>query len=415
MYKPTFISPLFIPAILVPIIIFIFFSDLAPINKTTFILYSPTGLSKILIILSFWLFQFILLQNKIKIGRTFHFLNFILLLTLWVCFSTSRILVFYISFEFTLVPTFFIIWYYGYQPEKLQACVYFIIYTVITSLPLLVFIIISHDSLSIFTNNLINFKKEFVVTILTMAFIVKTPIFLVHIWLPKAHVEAPVAGSILLAGILLKLGSYGLFLFLPNILVTKTLIIYLFIRIVGALIASCICFRQSDIKSLIAYSSVVHITIVTVGLVRQQKIGYSAATIIVIAHGVCRPSIFALANNLYRNSHTRLIVINKGNISTPLIIVISIIIIRANIGVPPSINLWSEVIAITSLISLFLWRLIFFIPIALLAVLYNLFLYVSLIHGKNIKNKTFLLLNQNLSIIRRVFWCYFLTLSIFFF
>lgn len=407
--------PLFIPAILVPVMVLIFFSELAPINKTTFILYSPTGLSKILIILSFWLFQFIILQNKIEIGRTFHFLNFILLLTLWVCFSTSRILIFYISFEFTLVPTFFMIWYYGYQPEKLQACVYFIIYTVITSLPLLIFIITSHDSLSIFTNDLRNFKKEFVVAILTIAFIVKTPIFLVHIWLPKAHVEAPVAGSILLAGILLKLGSYGLFLFLPNITVTKTLMVYLFIRMVGALISSFICFRQSDIKALIAYSSVVHITIVTVGLVRQLKIGYSAATIIVIAHGVCRPSIFALASNLYRNSHTRLMVINKGNVSTPLVILISIIIIRANIGVPPSINLWSEVIAITSLISLFVWRLILFIPIALLAVLYNLFLYVSLIHGKNIKRKNLLVLNQNFSIISRIFWCYFLTLGIFFF
>lgn len=138
-------------------------------------------------------------------------------------------------------------------------------------------------------------------------------------WLPKAHVEAPVAGSIVLAGVLLKLGSYGFIIFCPffsNVILT----IYVYLSVLGAIYCSLVCLRNYDIKRLIAYSSVVHMGVVTIGVVRGNEIGYKCALIIVIAHGVCSPFIFSLAFYLYSCRHSRVISCNKGSISFPLIV-----------------------------------------------------------------------------------------------
>merc|ERR1719348_754015 len=142
--------------------------------------------------------------------------------------------------------------------------------------------------------------------------------YLVHVWLPKAHVEAPVAGSMVLAGILLKLGRYGLLLFCPH-LGRSILYLYLRLRVWGSIFCSLVCIRQADLKGLIAYSSVVHIGVVTVGVVRGLEIGYSCALLMVIAHGICSPMLFALAYLVYSSSHRRVINNNKGRLATPIL------------------------------------------------------------------------------------------------
>ena len=115
--------------------------------------------------------------------------------------KTKSVFLFYIFFEVRAIPMALIIFIYGYQPEKLQAALFFLIYTVSSGLPLLLFLV---------TNSKYFISNSLIRIAITLRFIVKTPIYLLHTWLPKAHVEAPVVGSMFLSGVLLKLGSYGL-------------------------------------------------------------------------------------------------------------------------------------------------------------------------------------------------------------
>merc|ERR1712228_698201 len=162
-------------------------------------------------------------MGDIQIFSFFSFLCSVLLIRILRFFLSFNSLTFYVFFEVRLIPTLLMVLLYGYQPEKLTATIYLLIYTVSSSLPLLLLLIIS------------------------FGFIVKTPMFLVHVWLPKAHVEAPVAGSMVLAGILLKIGSYGIIIFFPQ-LQSGVITLYVSLRVLGSLFCSVVCLRHWDIK-----------------------------------------------------------------------------------------------------------------------------------------------------------------------
>ena len=162
--------------------------------------------------------------NEIAMGSLFHFLCFWLLGVIVFFFLRKKLLPFYILFELRLIPTLLMVFFFGYQPEKLQASMYLLIYTVFSSLPLLLLFLRLGGYILFFPQGVVFWFVLFI----TLGFIVKTPIYLVHVWLPKAHVEAPVAGSMVLAGILLKLGRYGLLLFCPHL---GGSILYLYLRL----------------------------------------------------------------------------------------------------------------------------------------------------------------------------------------
>lgn len=324
-----------------------------------------------LILLTLWLFNYITTSNNIVKGRLLSELTYTLLLVIVIFFLCQKSITFYVLFELSLIPTLIIVFFFGYQPEKLQARIYLLLYTVFSSLPLLL-VFIRNKTFMHFINH--SFIWWFTVVI-TLGFSVKTPLYLVHVWLPKAHVEAPIAGSIVLAGVLLKLGSYGFIIFCP-FLYNPVLIIYIYLSILGAIYCSIICLRNHDIKSLIAYRSVVHIGVVTIGVVRGYEIGYKRAIMIVIAHGVCSPFLFYLAYKLYCSSHSRVISSNKGSISLPAIIFFCFLLLAINIGVPPSINLWREVIIFVTLLGFIKYSLFFLFVIAFLGVIYNMYMYI---------------------------------------
>lgn len=178
---------------------------------------------------------------------------------------------------------------------------------------------------------------------------VKSPLYLVHIWLPKAHVEAPVGARMVLAGILLKLGSYGLLLFGP-VLLHPLMSLYLVLSLLGAVVCRLVCSRQWDAKCLIAFSSVVHMGVVTVGVVVGSELGYLRAFLMVVAHGLCSPLLFGVAYRFYQARHSRLLIANRGRLASPLVTLVLFLLLAVNLGVPPFLNLWSEVLMYCSLL-----------------------------------------------------------------
>lgn len=184
-----------------------------------------------------------------------------------------------------------------------------------------------------------------------------------------------------LAGVLLKLGSYGLIVFLP-VYLHGLLYYYLYISVIGGVICSFICVRQWDAKGLIAYSSVVHIGVVSVGLVCGREIGYSCALTMMVAHGICSPLLFGVAFYLYENRHTRVLTHNRGKLRAPLVTFIIFVLLAVNIGVPPFLNAWAEVLMFSALFCLITLRVPFLVFLAFFSVVYNILIYVMLTHGK---------------------------------
>jgi len=178
-------------------------------------------------------------QDMMPLGSLFLALSYALL-GICVCFfHVASTLGFYVLFEISLLPTLLMILLFGYQPEKLQAGQYLLLYTVLASLPLLLSLL----TLSRYLGWLVPGAGTFLGVSLTLGFIVKRPLYLVHIWLPKAHVEAPVAARIALAGVLLKLGSFGLLLFGP-LLQHPVMLLYIVVRLIGSIACSLVCTRQ---------------------------------------------------------------------------------------------------------------------------------------------------------------------------
>nr|WNH21617.1 NADH dehydrogenase subunit 4 [Strongylura timucu] len=340
-------------------------------------LYMATDpLSTPLLILTCWLLPLMILasQNHMAAEPINRQRTYILLLTslqifLILAFSATEMIMFYVMFEATLIPTLFIITRWGNQTERLNAGTYFLFYTLAGSLPLLVALLLlqkSTGTLSLLTLQYINpcplttYADKIWWTGCLLAFLVKMPLYGTHLWLPKAHVEAPIAGSMILAAVLLKLGGYGMMrvMVILEPLTKELSYPFIILALWGVVMTGSICLRQTDLKSLIAYSSVSHMGLVAAGILIQTPWGFTGALILMIAHGLTSSALFCLANTNYERTHSRTMILARGlQVILPLMSTWWFLMSLANLALPPLPNLMGELMILTSLFNWSPWTL----------------------------------------------------------
>nr|QCG70385.1 NADH dehydrogenase subunit 4 [Eleotris fusca] len=333
-------------------------------------------LSTPLLVLTCWLLPLMILASQnhtmpepINRQRMYITLLISLQMFLIMAFSATEIILFYIMFEATLVPTLIIITRWGNQTERLNAGTYFLFYTLAGSLPLLVALLLLQNATG--TLSLLILQYTPALPMITtadklwwagclLAFLVKMPLYGVHLWLPKAHVEAPIAGSMILAAVLLKLGGYGMMRMMVMLEPLTKELSYPFIILAlwGVIMTGSICLRQTDLKSLIAYSSVGHMGLVAGGILIQTPWGFTGALILMIAHGLTSSALFCLANTNYERTHSRTMMLARGlQIALPLMTAWWFIASLANLALPPLPNLMAELMIIVSLFNWSWWTI----------------------------------------------------------
>uniref|UniRef100_A0AAU6W7L8 NADH-ubiquinone oxidoreductase chain 4 n=1 Tax=Cephea cephea TaxID=880218 RepID=A0AAU6W7L8_9CNID len=289
-----------------------------------------------------------------------EFILFLLIIQflLTIVFTSLNIIIFYISFEGILIPMFLIIGIWGSRREKERAAYYFFFYTLIGSLFMLLGLFNlynyhgSLDYQTLLTKHTPEHLQIWIFLTFFLSLAVKIPKIPTHIWLPQAHVEAPVAGSVLLAGVLLKLGGYGFIRFSWPLFPYATeymspLIITLaLIAIVYASLSTC---RQIDAKKLVAYSSVAHMGLVVLAIFSKTNEGLIASVILMIAHGLISSGLFIAVTNLYDRFHTRTIRYYKGIVYTmPIYTTLFFLLTLGNMAFPITINFVGEFLSILS-------------------------------------------------------------------
>ncbi|WP_455140575.1 complex I subunit 4 family protein [Candidatus Hodarchaeum mangrovi] len=283
--------------------------------------------------------------------------------------------IFYVAWELVLVPMFFLIGIWG-GPKREYAAIYFFIYTHVASLVLLLGIIgmwlqyawdpgTASGTFSFIELSQHGFDSTQPLILLAFlallfGFIVKVPSVPFHTWLPLAHVEAPTPGSMILAGLLLKMGGYGLLRtsgwLLPEIVPQFALLIAL-IGLISLLYGSWVALKQIDMKSLVAYSSVGHMGIVLLGVATQTSEGFAGAMFMQVAHGIISPLMFFLAGTIGHSTHTRNIPELKGFAKNmPLVAAVLVFGSFASAGLPGLAGFWSELLVF---VALFMWEPIF--------------------------------------------------------
>jgi NADH-quinone oxidoreductase subunit M len=321
-----------------------------------------------------------------------YMIAFLVLETLVIgVFTSLDLFLFYIFFEGTLVPMFIIIGVWG-GANRIYAAYKFFLYTLLGSVLMLLAMLWMAAETG--TTSIPELKEyafsPTVQPLLWLAFFasfaVKMPMWPVHTWLPDAHVQAPTAGSVILAGILLKLGGYGFLLFnlpmFPQASQTFAPLVFA-LSAIAIVYTSLVAFRQTDMKKLIAYSSVAHMGFVTMGIFAGNALGVQGAVFQMLSHGLISGALFLCVGVVYDRMHTREIALYGGlTARMPWFAAIFMLFTMANVGLPGTSGFIGEVLTLVGVYQVSTWTVLFAASGVIFSAVYALTLYRNVMFGE---------------------------------
>jgi NADH-quinone oxidoreductase subunit M len=309
------------------------------------------GISLFLVLLTTFLMPLAIVASWTVTDRIKEYLFFMLLLETGMlgAFVALDLFLFYVFWEVMLVPMYFLIGVWG-GTRRIYAALKFVVYTMAGSLPMLVAIIylasryahvnqvMTFDLLQLYNLRLPVNEQIWLFLAFGLSFAIKVPLFPFHTWLPDAHVEAPTAGSVILAGVLLKMGTYGFLRFAMPLFPDAALVltpVIIALAVIGIIYGACVAMMQPDLKKLVAYSSVSHLGFVMLGLFAFNIQGIQGGIYQMVSHGLSTGALFLLVGMLYDRRHTRMIA-DFGGLwhQLPVFSVFFLIVTFASIGLP---------------------------------------------------------------------------------
>lgn len=351
------------------------------------------GISLVLLALTVFIMPLCIISASSVETDTKKFIIYLLLIELFliISFITTNLFFFYIFFESVLIPMFILIGVWGARERKINAAYYFFLFTLFGSFFLLfgmlyLYTIAESTEYVVLSNLVLSGDEQKILWLcFFMPFAIKVPMFPFHIWLPEAHVEAPTIGSVILASLLLKLGGYGFIRFTLPLFPLGTYyfghVVYLF-ALLSILYASLTTIRQSDLKKIIAYSSIAHMNLIVLGLFSGSFQGIDGAIYLMIGHGVVSAALFFCVGVLYDRYHTRAIKHYSGLVQAmPLFAIAFFLFTLGNMGFPGTSNFIGEFLIMVGIFSKNMFLLVLATSTIVLGAAYSVWLYNRVAFG----------------------------------